>query len=572
MIQYSVSKMSVICALYEITGRFLFQRLVDWLHYMCSYRLITCGTVEEKIYRKQVFKGSLSRAIMKQGSVSAGYFSRQELKALFELENDGQASETQQQLAETHGDNESFDAKLLEHITFLESRSIYGLSNHSLLFSKDAPPLRPFDSERKQHRQRDYSRCNKQFAAEDAANKDVNVRSNTSPDDANSGKTRSPQHACKTVYGSESTDEYTSPMHDNISNVEASDHFSHGVGTDEDEDDGTGRTFDGNSTPRSFSASDAPNDAEDADHFACSAVGDVATDDVDDGRSPSFCEDFASESFTAEPCETSNAHDDPHTGGQDARDASISDGDVNTSYSAPDDDRDACNAQEMSLRMSPSGDISNKAILSNLSNSCVENVDVDARLNPHWENCTEEGANADEAIDGYANGNAGADDCSVTSMRVASAGDEGGESVDIGEDVSIPDTTSDDSSEYYDAESDESVAGEDEDASSSGHSTPLSPVDRQNQMLPIVVGGRLFASPLAFVHSPTHGGITPGQFATRYRSTPLSTPLGATASPLNFHTAKRSSVHPSQVSSPLHPMARPSRGPRTLVRTCLLYW
>lgn len=26
------------------------------------YRLITCGTVEEKIYRRQVFKGGLSRA------------------------------------------------------------------------------------------------------------------------------------------------------------------------------------------------------------------------------------------------------------------------------------------------------------------------------------------------------------------------------------------------------------------------------------------------------------------------------------------------------------------------------
>ena len=25
------------------------------------YRLVTCGTVEEKIYRKQVFKGGLSR-------------------------------------------------------------------------------------------------------------------------------------------------------------------------------------------------------------------------------------------------------------------------------------------------------------------------------------------------------------------------------------------------------------------------------------------------------------------------------------------------------------------------------
>ena len=31
------------------------------------YRLITCGTVEEKIYRKQVFKGGLSRTGTEQG-------------------------------------------------------------------------------------------------------------------------------------------------------------------------------------------------------------------------------------------------------------------------------------------------------------------------------------------------------------------------------------------------------------------------------------------------------------------------------------------------------------------------
>jgi SNF2 family DNA or RNA helicase len=31
------------------------------------YRLVTCGTVEEKIYRKQVFKGGLSKAGMEDG-------------------------------------------------------------------------------------------------------------------------------------------------------------------------------------------------------------------------------------------------------------------------------------------------------------------------------------------------------------------------------------------------------------------------------------------------------------------------------------------------------------------------
>ncbi len=40
------------------------------------YRLVTCGTVEEKIYRKQVFKGGLSRSSTEDG-VQFRYFSQQ---------------------------------------------------------------------------------------------------------------------------------------------------------------------------------------------------------------------------------------------------------------------------------------------------------------------------------------------------------------------------------------------------------------------------------------------------------------------------------------------------------------
>lgn len=40
------------------------------------YRLITCGTVEEKIYKKQVFKGGLSRSGTEEG-IAFRYFSQQ---------------------------------------------------------------------------------------------------------------------------------------------------------------------------------------------------------------------------------------------------------------------------------------------------------------------------------------------------------------------------------------------------------------------------------------------------------------------------------------------------------------
>ena len=43
---------------------------------MQVYRLISCGTVEEKIYCRQVFKGGLSRRGMKEGNPFQ-YFTQQ---------------------------------------------------------------------------------------------------------------------------------------------------------------------------------------------------------------------------------------------------------------------------------------------------------------------------------------------------------------------------------------------------------------------------------------------------------------------------------------------------------------
>lgn len=99
------------------------------------YRLVTCGTVEEKIYRKQVYKNGLQRAITKK-KAALGYFTKQELKALFNLDNGGQASETQKQLSQEHASQCRFDEDDGEHISFLETLPLYGLSNHALLFNR----------------------------------------------------------------------------------------------------------------------------------------------------------------------------------------------------------------------------------------------------------------------------------------------------------------------------------------------------------------------------------------------------------------------------------------------------
>ncbi|KAL2095256.1 hypothetical protein ACEWY4_009975 [Coilia grayii] len=97
------------------------------------YRLITCGTVEEKIYRRQVFKDSLIRQTTGDNKNPFRYFSKQELKELFRLENT-RSSTTQLQLQELHSKEQSSDPDLMRHIEYLYTRNMFGVSHHDLLF------------------------------------------------------------------------------------------------------------------------------------------------------------------------------------------------------------------------------------------------------------------------------------------------------------------------------------------------------------------------------------------------------------------------------------------------------
>nr|XP_023686316.1 DNA excision repair protein ERCC-6-like [Paramormyrops kingsleyae] len=101
------------------------------------YRLITCGTVEEKIYRRQVFKDSLIRQTTGDKKNPFRYFSRQELKELFKLENT-RTSTTQLQLQSMHSKQRRTDPKLDEHIAYLHTMDMFGVSDHDLMFSHDA--------------------------------------------------------------------------------------------------------------------------------------------------------------------------------------------------------------------------------------------------------------------------------------------------------------------------------------------------------------------------------------------------------------------------------------------------
>ncbi|XP_054724958.1 DNA excision repair protein ERCC-6-like [Uloborus diversus] len=100
------------------------------------YRLITCGSVEEKIYRRQIFKDSITRQTTCSAPDPYRYFSKQELRELFSLENP-KYSATQVQLEQMHSAERVVSESLDAHIAFLYSLDIFGISDHDLMFSKN---------------------------------------------------------------------------------------------------------------------------------------------------------------------------------------------------------------------------------------------------------------------------------------------------------------------------------------------------------------------------------------------------------------------------------------------------
>ncbi|XP_009632085.2 DNA excision repair protein ERCC-6-like [Egretta garzetta] len=110
------------------------------------YRLITCGTVEEKIYRRQVFKDSLIRQTTGDKKNPFRYFSKQELRELFTLE-DTRTSATQIQLQSLHATQRKTDLQLDEHIAYLHSLEMFGISDHDLIYTREMAHEEQVESE-----------------------------------------------------------------------------------------------------------------------------------------------------------------------------------------------------------------------------------------------------------------------------------------------------------------------------------------------------------------------------------------------------------------------------------------
>jgi len=97
------------------------------------YRFVTCGTVEETIYRRQISKVGLLKSVTGDANQQR-YFSKSELKEVFQLV-DPTISQTQIQLQQMHqhavGANKEFDRETA-HVEGIEN--VFGVSHHDLLF------------------------------------------------------------------------------------------------------------------------------------------------------------------------------------------------------------------------------------------------------------------------------------------------------------------------------------------------------------------------------------------------------------------------------------------------------
>ncbi|XP_076890707.1 protein CHROMATIN REMODELING 24-like [Bidens hawaiensis] len=154
------------------------------------YRLITCSTIEEKIYRNQIYKVGLFKCATERED-QLRYFSQKDLKDLFSLPEQGfDVSLTCQQLHKEHDYEHKMDSSLEHHTNFLESLCMVGISHHRLLFSKVVPMPVFRDEKRTRVRQAKYmSNSSSRYSHEQTFNigrfafnrKDVGQRKNLSP-------------------------------------------------------------------------------------------------------------------------------------------------------------------------------------------------------------------------------------------------------------------------------------------------------------------------------------------------------------------------------------------------------
>eukprot|EP01083_Nonionella_stella_P066887 176505_1 len=102
------------------------------------YRFVTCGTIEEKIYRRQISKVGLLKSVVTNNSNQERYFTKHELnKQMLQLQ-DHRVSKTQIQLKhlnETRKSNNQIKGEMDAETDYVENIDhVFGISHHDLLF------------------------------------------------------------------------------------------------------------------------------------------------------------------------------------------------------------------------------------------------------------------------------------------------------------------------------------------------------------------------------------------------------------------------------------------------------
>lgn len=107
------------------------------------YRLISSGTIEEKMYRKQVFKGALSKSLLGKEATVHTYFTRTELRELFTFDpSDVKAAQTQLLLSSMHSHKRTTYPALDAELQFLGNlHTLAGVSDHNLLYTEEVSQL-----------------------------------------------------------------------------------------------------------------------------------------------------------------------------------------------------------------------------------------------------------------------------------------------------------------------------------------------------------------------------------------------------------------------------------------------
>lgn len=108
------------------------------------YRFISAGTVEEKVYEKQVHKDGIRRVILGTGGGSSSterYFQKDELRKLFKLGPRGESTMLDKFNAKSDNDATGASGKK-SYLT--KHESVVGVASHDVLYATDALDTDPF--------------------------------------------------------------------------------------------------------------------------------------------------------------------------------------------------------------------------------------------------------------------------------------------------------------------------------------------------------------------------------------------------------------------------------------------